>query len=156
MNPRTLVAGAPAPRRSRPVVETPERSIAADARVNAGMVRILFQMAELCSQFRRWQRAAWRLDHQLALPELASHPKRPEAERRWEHAVDRAAEICLALWDLAPAAAAAWAAYSPARREQLARGGRWPPAEASVDEATGWFQSEWLEIAWAGAIKQDG
>ena len=133
----------------------PKRAVAWDARTDRAMEQVLFQMAELCSQFRRWQRAAWRLDHQLALPELADHPKRDAAERRWEKAVDRAAEICLSLWDLAPAAAASWAAYSPARREQLARAGRWPAIDATSEEATGFFRDEFLFIAWQGALGND-
>lgn len=133
----------------------PKRAVAWDAgypdRVtDQVMVRVLFQATDLISQYRRWQRAARALDKKLEDPALADHPKRPAAVQRWEQAVDRVALIGLSLWELAPAAAAAWRSYSPARRSELARGGRWPPVEGSIDETAGWLRDEWLAIAHEG------
>src|SRR5690606_10299566 len=105
--------------------------------------------------FRRWKRAEWALDDRLARPELRNHPERPAAVERWSKAVDRCAELELALWDLAPAAAAGWVAYSPERRQEQARLGHWPAVDATVEEATDWLRGEWLYLAWRGALRND-
>lgn len=144
----------PNPPAATTVAAKPTRAVAWDARTDRAMTTILFEMAELCSQFRAWKRAYWALDDHLARPELMNHPGRSAAVLRWEKAVDRCSEIELKLWNLAPAAASCWLAYSPARRADHCRSGRWPPPDCAMDEAVEWFQLEWLELAWRGARKQ--
>ena len=43
------------------------------------LIRVLLEMTELLSSFRRWKRAEWALDDRLARPELRNHPERPAA-----------------------------------------------------------------------------
>lgn len=111
----------------------PSRVTADDARIDSAVITLFSAVADLGSQLRS-------LRARIADPRYLSHPKRPAAIA---HATRLEEEILR----LAADATDFYRAYTPKRREELLRNGfRWPPANASRQQAVAWFRDEWMDL----------